>query len=268
MPLKYTKELQASYDGMTLCNSFFKNKKALVTGGYGGIGVAIVKRLSQECGCVVVAGRDKDKLDKTIKSLSCDGYNNLTSLVLDNSKPSDFTKAILLEFKSKPIDIFINCAGVFTESDRFREFRNVSKNTYNGTVDVNLKSTLLMCTMVAEEMGKYHIRGNILNIASICGIFDSYGYTPYGLSKAGVIDLTKQLGEKYKDTIVVSGIAPGPVVSAMGHLGLDSIISNKTNILNRTIIPEEIAALCAFMCTPLGKYFAGQTIVASAGTKF
>lgn len=264
-PLYYTEALKNSYCGTSVTGSQLQGKLAVVTGAYGGIGQAIVKRLVDE-GCkVVLLGRNESKLKECVSIL---GVEKADYVVIDLSSYQSVAQVAESLIKNYSIDILVNCAGVLTDVDKGRRFRGVTKEQYLNVLNVNLKSTMLLSMLVAEQMFERAVDSSIINIASICGLFDSFGHTPYGISKSGLIEFTNLLQKKYEDSnILVSGIAPGSVATVMGNKQTGSNITIHTNITRHVALSEEIASLVAFLCGQSGRYFRGKTIVASGREK-
>ena len=266
-PLYYTKELKNSYSGVSVCAGSLKGKNAIVTGAGSGIGLAIAHRLIAEGCCVVISGRNVEKLVEAVGVIGVNA-NRLQYIGWDQTEfdtlDSKITQAISM-LPGERLDILVNNAGIFTDIDRNRCFRNVTEEKYDTIIRTNLKSTYLISKKTAELMIQQKNKGKIINIASICALFRNFKYSPYGISKAGIIALTRELNERYKNSgIIVNSIAPGSVATAMGHLGINDNIAKGCNVLNRTIMPEEIASMVAFLASDIGKYFAGQIITVSA----
>lgn len=264
-PVYYTEQLVESYNGRSLAGSDLKGKFAIVTGGYGGIGGAISRRLLIEGCTVYVCGRNEEKIRTFIKQLEDKGLSKAMPLVIDNSNHESVRRELDNLLNQVNVDILVNCAGVFTEADRTHRFRSVPIEDYTNVIDINLKSSMLFSYYIIQHMLSKNIRGHVLNISSVNGLIKSETFTPYGISKASLIAFTESLSRKYKDDIIVNGIAPGPVVSDMSHKFLgDNIVRGGSNSLNRYNIPEEIAALVAYLCSKNGCFFNGRTIEASS----
>ena len=264
-PVYYTEQLVDSYNGRSLVGDDLEGKIAIVTGGYGGIGGAITRRLLIEGCTVYVCGRNAEKIDAFIKQLNDKGFTKAFPLIIDNSNHESVRRELDNLLNMVNVDILVNCAGVFTEADRTHRFRSVSIEEYTHVVNINLKSSMLFSYYIIQHMLSNNIRGHVLNISSVNGLFKSESFTPYGISKASVIAFTESLSKKYKGDIIVNGIAPGPVVSDMSHKFLgDNIVRGGGNSLNRYNIPEEIAALVAYLCSKNGCFFNGRTIEASS----
>lgn len=253
-PLYYTKGLQDAYSGVSVAGGCLKGKHVVVTGGTGGIGFAIAKRYLDE-GCnVTIIGRSKEKLESSLKRLKTVNYlGKADYTIMDQMNPTSINDA-LRDLLKKGIDIWVNCAGIFTDGDKSRRFRSVDKQAYIDVMDTNLKSVKLICELLAEHWLSIQKKGQIINIASICGLYPSYGQTSYGLSKIQVASLTRQLSLQYKGKVIFTCVSPGSVATAMGNKKIGDNISSKGTMLTKHIaMPEEIAAVVAFLSCPAGR---------------
>lgn len=260
IPLVYDKKLKAAYTTPAIMGGT-QDKCVLITGATGGIGIALCSRFLAE-GCeVILAGRNIEKLKKAEEILR-DAYPKgiMRCIVLDLEDPNSITNV-----DNCNVDILINNAGVFTEVDTKRRFRSVQREQYHTIWKTNFEGTYAVSKCVIQSMLRRKCAGHIINIASICAFDKKYQYTPYGMSKAAIVKMTQQLSQCYKkDNLCICGIAPGSVATGMGNLGVGSNVAGGTNRLHHVALPEEIAALAAYLAGPLGKYHNGQTIVASA----
>jgi len=266
-PLIYDDGFRNAYSTISVCGGLLKGKNVVVTGATSGIGLAIAQRFLDEGANVIITGRNKDKLDETIKTLRVSSNNNLTYVLINQLEIDSIHKAVADIFGRTNVDVWINCAGVFKDFDRKRIFRGVEKESYFEVVDTNLKSNILTVEYVAQKMMDNGIKGKIINISSICGLTNHFGYTPYGISKNGLIEFTKEIALKYSDIISIISIAPGSVATKMGSKGFGKNVFGGNSFTRHTAIPEEISAVVAFVSGPIGDKLNGKTIVASAGER-
>lgn len=252
-PLFYTIDLKEAYSGRSVAGGYLKGKNVVVTGGTGGIGFAIAKRYFDE-GCnVTITGRNKERLESSLKQLDPNEIGKVDYVIMDQLNPSSINKVLKNLFDKKDIDIWVNCAGIYTDTDKPRRFRSVGKQTYTNVIDTNFKSVKIICELLAEHWISVQKKGQVINIASICGLFSSFGQTPYGISKTQIISLTQQFSLQYKGKVTFTCVSPGSVATSMGNKKMGDNISNKGTILTRHIaLPEEIAAIVAFLSSPAG----------------
>lgn len=234
----------------------FLGKIALISGGSGGIGLAIAKSL-QESGCtVIIAGTNEEKL----KSLKLE--TGLNIIVMNYSNPESFDNVIeqVVDQYGK-LDIFINSAGVHTENV---DFWTITPTEFERVMDINLKGTFFACQSVGKYMRESKINGSILLISSSRG--SEPAWSPYGISKWGLKGLVEGLGKMLIPYgINVNAIAPGS--TATGLIGIkegDSITSNE-NGMNRLIMPDEVATLAKLLVSDAGKMIDGEIVHIAAG---
>ena len=263
-PVVYNEELLQAYSTTSVTGSTIKGKTALVTGATSGIGYATAQRLLNE-GCnVIITGRNEDKLKLSVDSLRHSDKSSVSYIVIDQINTKSVENGVQKAFNHGRIDLWVNCAGIFKNTDRDRKFRGLDSNTYFEVVNTNLKSTVLATRLVAEEMIKRGIYGEIINVASICGLTNHFGYTPYGISKTATIEYTRLLADEYKGKVTIVGIAPGSVATRMGDKHFGGNIAGTNAATKHVAMPEEIASTIAFISSPIGRYLNGQTILASA----
>lgn len=258
----YTKELQSVYNSESVCGGGLIGKKALIIDAESGIGFATAKRFLLEGATVVITGRNQDKLLEAKDKLNSENvmifYWNLTEIVKYGANVEKVVEML------GGLDILINNAGVYTETDKMRRFRTVTEEQFDYVMDINLKSTWFLCQAVTDYMVKNNVKGHIVNIASICVTNENYMHTPYGISKSGIISLTKGLSTVLANHgIVVNGVSTGSVATSMGDPGENDSLNIDRNLIKRVAIPEEIAAIVAFLASHYGEVLTGQVIEAS-----
>lgn len=264
-PLKYSEYLRDSYLTPSVVGGRLEGKKVLITGGSGGIGTVLALRFMTERSLVTISGRNQDKLESTVNYLRKKiPQAKIDYILIDQLSKQRIDSAVdYLKKINKIPDILVNNAGVFTDIDKKRIFRNVTQNEFNNVWNTNFKGTVQLTERIATEMSKQKIPGNIINIASICAEFRNFQYTPYGISKAAIIEYTRLLCKKYP-LLTVNVVEPGSVATEMGGLSIGDNISRNCNALHRPALPEEIAAFVAFLASGFGVYLTDGGHIVSA----
>lgn len=263
-PLFYTEQLSQAYLTHGVAGGTLKEKTAFITGATGGVGAAVCLRMAAE-GCnLIISGRNDKKLNEAKENI-CRKYPyiDIRCAVMDQKDTTSINNCIDNLKEGNFPDIFINVAGIYTEVDKKRKFRNVSQAEFQNVWDTNYVGIAEFTKQVAKEMVISNPKGCIVNISSICSIFQRYQYTPYGISKSALTQFALELKKEFP-TLNIKTVLPGSVATIMGNLKQGDNISRKCNILHHPALPEEIAALVAFLCSDVGYKVTNSSIVASA----
>lgn len=243
-------------------SKWLEGRCAIITGGTGGIGYAIAEAFLNSGCSVIITGRDRARIDKTLSKLNSD---NAFGFVMDNTNVSSFGDSIdniLQHIHSRGIehiDILVNNAGINGNT-----MPNVDELEYDRIVDTNLKGVFFL----SQYFGKYFvdnkIHGNILNIASASSLRPAN--SPYIVSKWGIRGLTLGLAKSLGQYgVTVNGIAPGPTATPM------MIKEGQTNMaldripLGRYIMPEEIANMAVILVSDMGRSIMGDIVYMTGG---
>jgi 3-oxoacyl-[acyl-carrier protein] reductase len=236
-----------------------ENKIAIVTGGGGGIGGAIVRRFAQEGAKLAIADIDPATAKAAATELTAQGTDAIPILADVTKKQSviEMVKATLDRWGR--IDILVNVAG---GADR-KPVLEMTATDWGHIVDMNLKSVFLCSQAVLPAMLKQKY-GKIVNISSIYGFTGNATRSSYAAAKAGVAAFTKSLAlEVVKDGINVNAVAPGRIETprVRSHYSDEVWAAAVAQIpMGRTGTPEEIASAVLFLVIDESKYITGQTI--------
>ncbi len=236
-----------------------EGKVALITGGSGGIGLAMAESFIKS-GCkVVIAGTKEEKLNQIKQDFNCESLKTIVINVTDvKTLPRKIEDAA--SFFGK-IDILVNSAG----AHHTHEFEDMTEDEYDCIMDTNVKGTFFMCQSVINYMKKNKIHGHILNVSSSSALRPAEG--PYHMSKWAITGLTKGMAKLYyKDGIIVNAIAPGQTATPMLDVNKNEDISNSYAYAGRYIMPEEIATLATLMVSDLGNMIVGDTFYMTGGS--
>ena len=182
---------------------------ALVTGGSGGIGLAIAHRLGRMGTRVCICGRNSPKLGRAAEELQTAGIKIL-ALQIDVTRADQIATMVTKTREAMgPIDILVNNAGI----GLFGPFHEKTEPEWNTVLDTNLKSVFLACREVAPEMIRRKT-GHIINISSLAGKNTFANGAIYCASKWGLMGLTGCMAEELRaHGIRVSVICPGSVAT-------------------------------------------------------
>ena len=226
----------------------FKNKVVLVTGSSRGIGRSIAVRFAKEGANVVINYRSNEKEANVITEIISSYGNDCMCYKADVSSEDDVKNMIdSIIKKYGRVDILVN--NYFISIDNY--FKDICFN----------------------DAGKYMLEkkyGKIINISSTNGIDTIYPYSiDYDASKAGLINMTKNLAIEYAPFINVNAVAPGWVDTGMNDdLSKSYLDSEKEKILlKRFADAEEIADVVLFLASDKARYIDGETIRVDGGLK-
>lgn len=241
------------------------NQVALITGGGGGIGGAVARRMAAEGMSVIVADCDHRAAEKVREEITSVG-GNVEALSVDVTQARE-VKALVTDVEKRHgrIDILANIAGGSFYTKRIEEF---SWAEWQQVIDTNLKGTFLMCREVAPIMQRQK-SGRIINTASNYGVTGSALRAPYSAAKAGIIAFTKSLAlELAADGVLVNTVAPGPTDTprVMGRESPEARKQRWASIpLGRTGRPEDLAEMFYYLTTPESAWMTGQTFHVNGG---
>jgi 3-oxoacyl-[acyl-carrier protein] reductase len=187
-----------------------KGKVAIVTGGGTGIGRAVSLRLAKAGarGVVVNYSRSKDDAEATAKELEKLGSEALAHRadISDEAAVKAMIAATTERFGR--LDVLVNNAGT-THFIPHPDLDALTEEVWNDILGVNLKGTFYCCRAAAPELRK--TKGAIVNVASIAGYRATGSSIAYGVSKAGVLQLTRSLAIALAPDVRVNSVSPGLV---------------------------------------------------------
>jgi 3-oxoacyl-[acyl-carrier protein] reductase len=240
-------------------NFTVEKKKALVTGGTGGIGTAVVKKLLSD-GFRVVAFYHKN--EKKAAELERAGAVLFRHDLADLSGIGVAAEAALDAADGK-IDVLVNNHGI----SQFGLYGDLSDCDIVRMLNVNLTSAMLLTKRIVPTMTGTK-SGKIINIGSVWGVYGGSCETHYSASKAGLIGFTKALAKELGlSGITVNCVCPGLIDTGMnGHLSEVEVQEFLgATALNRIGRPEEVAALISFLSGNQSDYITGQVICIDGG---
>lgn len=241
-------------------------KVTLVTGSSRGIGRAIAIEFAKEGAKVCVHyARSEDKAREIFDKIRSLGGEAIM-IKADVSKLDEVRRLIngVVE-KFGRLDILVNNAAIMLRGDFIETRDEELYKIIDEMWEVNVKGVIYCC----KESVKHMIRnryGRIINITSIAGIGTAFhGTTPYAITKAALIALTRRLAfELGPYGINVNAIAPGMILTDMATPeGVE--YARRNSVLGRVGNPEDIAKLAVFLASNDSSYITGQIIVADGG---
>ena len=239
------------------------SRVALVTGGTGGIGSAICKKLADMGHRVATNYRNEEKTQAWLQQMRAQGYE-ITAVKGDVSSPEE-AEALVREAEAKlgPIDILVNNAGITRDTT----FHRMTAQHWNEVINTNLNSVYNMTRPVIEGM-RERKWGRVIQISSINGQKGQYGQANYAAAKAGMHGFTISLAqENAKFGITVNTVSPG-------YIGTDMVMAVPEEVRNKIVAqiptgrlgsPEEIAYAVSFFVPDEAAWITGANLSANGG---
>lgn len=236
-------------------------KKALVTGGSGGLGAALCRRLAAEGHLVYVhANRSISMAEKLVEDIRSAG-GQAAAVVFDVTDPAAVNATLLPLVEETPIQIVVNNAGIHDDA----VFPGMRPEQWHRVIDVSLNGFFnvtqpLMMPMIRSRWGR------IINISSVSGLAGNRGQTNYSAAKGALNAATKSLSQEVASRgITVNAVAPGIIETAMTEGTFDAEAIRQMVPMKRAGKPEEVASLVAYLASEEAAYISGQVISINGG---
>ena len=240
--------------------SNLEKKNIIVTGASGGIGNAIIKKLSEEGANILASGTKIEKLEELKKNF--EGLKILKFDISQSDKIEEFIENATSELGGS-LDGIVNNAGITKDNLAIR----MSLDEWQKVININLTSTFLMSKFAIKKMLK-NKSGKIVNITSVVGHTGNLGQANYTASKAGIVAMSKSLAIEYaKKNININCISPGFIQTAM----TDKIDDKFKEVIISKIPsarlgePDDIANAVLFLSSDQSNYINGETLHVNGG---
>lgn len=237
---------------------------AYITGGMGGIGTALCRRLCTE-GYTVIAGcgPGSSRREKWIRDMTADGYKVVASEGNVADWESTRRAFEIARAEVGPIDILVNNAGITRDGT----FKQMTSEDWHAVIETNLNSLFHVTKQVIEGMLERGW-GRIINISSVNGQRGQFGQTNYSTAKAGIHGFTMALAQEVASKgVTVNTVSPGYVgtdmVRAIKPDRLEKIVA--TIPLKRLGEPAEIASIVAWLASDESAYSTGADFSLNGG---
>jgi NAD(P)-dependent dehydrogenase (short-subunit alcohol dehydrogenase family) len=243
----------------------FKEKRVLIIGGSGGIGMSSAISFAKLGADVFVIARTGKKLEELVNRGIDEGFaGNIQSSVQDINNLDYFNKWFDgITKKGLVFDVLVNSAGIYPHKTLFE----VEEFDWDNTFSTNLRSIFFITQHIARHM-KRHKGGVIINIASFASKIPSVNTGIYAATKSALVSLIKSMASEWAPhNIRVNGINPGVIRTTL----TEPLINQKGDLLKTPIAmqrfgsPEEVADVVLFLASQSSAYITGEVINVTGG---
>ena len=236
-------------------------KKALVTGGSGGIGAAICRRLAADgCQVFIHANRGLQSAQQLAEEISAAG-GQAQALAFDVTDRDAVSKVLGPLLDDQPIQILVNNAGIHNDA----VLPGMSDEQWHSVIDVSVHGFFnvtqpLMMPMIRSRWGR------IINLSSVASLTGNAGQVNYAAAKGALNAATKSLAREVASRgITVNAVAPGIIDTSMSEAAFDAQEIVRLVPMKRAGSPTEVADLIGFLVSPQAAYITGQIISINGG---
>jgi tropinone reductase I len=238
-----------------------QGKKALITGGTKGIGLAIAREFLELGAEVLVVARNTKTIQGKVK-------HSANLFTFEGDLSTETFRAALVKRVSEnwgKLDVLVNNVG----TNLRKKFTDYTDSEIRQLFETNLFS-LVQLTHSCYPLLRKSGNASVINMASVAGSTDVQSGPPYGMTKAAIIQLTKHLAAEWStDRIRVNAISPWYIETPL----TEPVLSNPerlAKIIDRTPMgrvgkPEEVASLAAYLAMDKSSYITGQNIAVDGG---
>lgn len=247
----------------------FEGKTAIVTGGGGGIGSAVCRRLAQEGACVAVHDMNLDAAEAVAAAIR-DAGGRAQAFRCDITNRAEVDAAVAAtQTQLGAIGVLVNNAGW----DVFKPFLKTVPAEWEKLIAINLTGALHMLHAVLPGMAERKA-GRIVNVASDAARGGSSGEAVYSACKGGLVALSKTLAREHaRQGITVNVVCPGPTDTALlagvaeGARDPAKLIEAFRSAipLGRLGQPDDLAGAIAFFASDEASFITGQVVSVSGG---
>ena len=249
----------------------FGDQVAIVTGAAGGIGAAVASRLAAEGAHVALVDRDEERGARSAQAI-VDAGGRAEFHVADVSSTQEVDAVVAgVAERHERLDVLVNNAGMTRDNLLFR----MTDDEWDAVLDVNLKSAFL-CTRAAQRVMVPARSGRIVSLSSRSAL-GNRGQANYAAAKAGIQGLTATIAHELGPYgITANAVAPGYVATEMTDLTARRVgmepeehraQAAQSIPVRRVAMPEDVAAVVAFLASDDARHVSGQTLYVTGGQR-
>lgn len=238
---------------------------AVVTGASRGLGLATAEEFARLGAHLLLIARSADSLEAARSRVAGIADHEVDTLSADLATKAGRETVAAWAAERGSVDILINNAGTNIR----KPMASLSFEEYRQVLDTNLDSCFELCRLLLPHL-QSAAPAAVVNNASVAGLTHLRTGAPYGMSKAAMIQLTRNLAVEWAPLgIRVNAVAPWYIDTPLARQVLDDpdyareVVSRTP--MGRVGTPEEVARTIAFLCMPAAGYITGQTLAVDGG---
>ena len=243
-----------------------KGKVALITGASSGMGKAIAEAMGYQQARVVISSNEPEQLTKVVQEFQALGME-VIGIACDMAKGEEIENLVNQALHAfEKIDILVNCVGMAPTGS----FLDTTSQSFDKTMQLNIQAAMYLTQLVIPPM-QLQKDGAIIYLASIAGVRGNRHLGLYGISKAGLIEMARNLAVEFgPDNIRVNTISPGMIQTPFSEGLMSNPVFMEKRLaqtpLRKVGQVAEIAGVAVMLASKAGGFITGQNIIVDGGT--
>ena len=243
-----------------------KGKVALITGASSGMGKAIAEGMGHQQARVVISSNEPESLAKVVQEFQALGME-VIGIACDMAKGEEIENLVNQALHAfEKIDILVNCVGMAPTGS----FLDTTSQSFDKTMQLNIQAAMYLTQLAIPPM-QLQKDGAIIYLASIAGVRGNRHLGLYGISKAGLIEMARNLAVEFgPDNIRVNTISPGMIQTPFSEGLMSNPVFMEKRLaqtpLRKVGQVAEIAGVAVMLASKAGGFITGQNIIVDGGT--